>query len=416
MPFIIKINLRHSTTGSPIRTLRLYNNFVYHKIFNSLASTFGFDFFFDPKNQEHAEIICVSHMHECRLYYTKNTDPNYEPNDSERELTGYLLLNKFKNNGKPQMVKFSGYAKPGVLLDCDIPPDQYPLETDGLTFKQIITKIIRPFRLYDLIGDKTGHTGLVIDKAATGVNIAVENEEEDPEDAADEDMKKTSSDTGQNVGSYLSELAKSRNIVLSHNKYGNIHITTPNTKGKPIFNFDFTDPSPNSDVKKIPGLDVDLTFNGQALHTHITVKMQADDEEESNGAETTIRNPLLPVGKGFLYRPRCISISSGSEFTVGQAARYELGREIREAVPLKIDMAKIDIDGKLISPNNMITLRDPSQFLYNVADFFIQDVEIRVNEKEEACTMNCVLPFGYDYNIKRLKNVFVDAHENLPRF
>src|SRR3954468_12812843 len=103
MPFIIKINLRHSTTGSSIRTLRLYNNFVYHKIFNSLASTFSFDFFFDPKNQEHAEIICVSHMHECRLYYTKSTDPYYEPNDSERELTGYLLLNKFRNNGKPQL-------------------------------------------------------------------------------------------------------------------------------------------------------------------------------------------------------------------------------------------------------------------------------------------------------------------------
>lgn len=403
MPFIIKINLRHSTTGSTIRTLRRYTNFVYNKKFNSLASTFSFDFYFDPRNQEHAEIICVSHLHEVKLYYTTNTESNYEPRESELELTGFMLLNRFRNNGKPQLVNCSGYAKPGVLLDCDIPPDQYPLEDDGLTFRQVIQKTIKPFNL-----------GLVISARAKGVNTRVE--EKDVEEKSDEDMGKTASESSQNIASYLSELARSRNIVLSHNAKGNVFITTPNTTGMPLFNFDFTDPTENSDVKKIPGIDSELIFNGQALHTHITIKQQADDTEGSNGAETTIRNPLLPVGRGFVYRPRVVVISSGNEFTVGEAARYELGKEIREAVNLNISIAKIDINGKLISPDNTITVKDPTQFLYNPSTWFIQEVTITVNEKEEKCVMSCVLPFGYDYDTSKLKNVFVDAHNNLPRF
>lgn len=402
MPFIIKINLRHSTTGGTIRTLRRFNNFVYNKKFNSLASTFSFDFYFDPRNQEHAELICVSHLHEVRLYYTLNKDPNYEPTASELELTGYMLLNKFRNNGQPQFVTCSGYSKPGVLLDCDVPPEMYPLEEDGLTFRQIITKLIQPFNL-----------GLVIDKRASGVNKAFTDK--DVEELADEDMGKTASESSQNIASYLSELARDRNIVLSHNAKGQVYITTPNTAGMPLFNFDFTDTSDNSEVKKIPGLDAELTFNGQALHSHITVKMQADDTEGSNGAEYTLRNPLLPVGKGLLYRPRVVVISSGNEFTVEQAARYELGKEIREGVPLTIKMSKIDINGKLISPDNIITVKDPNLFLYNKSDWFIQEVEIRSNSKEDSCIMNCVLPFGYDYNTRKLRNVFVDAHQNLPR-
>lgn len=403
MPFIIKINLRHSTTGGTIRTLRRYNNLVYNKKFNSLASTFSFDFYFDPRNQEHAEMICVTHLHEVRLYFTKNEDPLYEPTAAELELTGYMLLNKFKNDGKPHWVTCSGYAKPGVLLDCDIAPESYPLETDGLTFRQIITKLVRPFNL-----------GLVIDKTAKGVNIKVE--EKDVEEKSDEDMGKTAAESSQNIASYLSELARSRNIVLSHNAKGNVYITTPNTNGTPIFNFDFTDESDNSDVKKIPGLDSEMTFNGQALHSHITVKQQADDEEGSNGSETTIRNPLLPVGKGLVYRPRVVIINSGDQFTVGQAARYELGKEVRDAVPLVISMAKIDIDGKIISPNNTIKMKDPTQFLYNSSDWFIQEVEIVSNQNEEKATLHCVMPFGYDYDLKKLKNVYVDAHQNLPRF
>jgi hypothetical protein len=378
MPFIIKINIRESNTGSSIRTIRQFNSIVYHKKFNSLASTFDFDFYFDPKNSEHAEIICVSHIHECRLYYTTNTDPNYNPKESERELTGFMLTNVFRNDGKPNFVKCSGYSKPGVLLDCDIPPDQYPLETNKLNFKQIILKLIKPFNLW-AAGDpstRNGNSpGLVVPNG-TNVSFGIDPNfrrtktqltpaEQQIEDELDIELDKTSAETSQNIAAYISELARDRNIVLSHNEFGNVYITVPNTNGNPLFNFDFTDTAEISDFKKTPALTSQLTFNGQAMHTHITVKKQADDEEGSNGQEATLKNPLLPIGQSYLYRPKTVVINSGNQFTAEKAVAYELGKEIREAVSLEITCGIIDIKGKLISPNNTITIRDPNQFLYN---------------------------------------------------
>lgn len=392
----LKINVRHSDTGGKIRTVKNFTNFTFNQKFNSMASTFSFDFFFDPKNKEHAEIVCVSHMHEALIYY-----------NGTLELTGFILAQKFVNNGKPQLVNVSGYAKAGVFGDCDIPHDLYPLEITGLTFRQIIQKIIKPFNI-----------GLVIEATAKGVNKTFVASEKDVEEKSDEDMGKTAAESSQNIASYLSDLAKQRNIVLSHNAKGQVLITTPNTKGTPILNFDFTEGAEetNNDAKKIPGIELEMEFNGQALHTHITVVQQSDDEEGSNAAQTTIKNPLIPIKQSVLYRPKTVIISSGNDNTVNEVALYELGREIREAVVLKIKMPKIAIEEKMINPNNTVTVRDPVNFLYNRSTWFIQSIDTSISPNEEIAVLSCVLPYGYDFDLKNLKNVFVDPHQNLPRF
>jgi len=122
----LKINVRHSNTGGKIRTVTDFTNFNYNPKFNAFASAFSFDFYFDPTNQEHAEIVCVSHMHEVDILY-----------NGRLECRGYILNQEFTNPGKPELVTISGYSKPGVFNDCDIPFNLYPLETDGLSLRQI---------------------------------------------------------------------------------------------------------------------------------------------------------------------------------------------------------------------------------------------------------------------------------------
>lgn len=443
MPFIIQINVRHSNTqgGVTNRFLHKFNNFTFTNTFNSLASQFSFDYYFDPKDKASAELICVSHLHECKLYFTSNTTDGYIPKQTEKVFTGWLILAKFKNTGKAEFVRMSGYSKPGVLLDCDIPADQYPLQTDGLTFRSIILKLIKPFHLWNKNDINKNTTGLVVNKKANADFIVqsniesnidpitspvanpfaiAENIEKNLDQGLDTDEKKKSASSSQNIASYLTELAKAKNIVLSHNEFGNVYITVPNTKSKPIFDFDFTNPL--SDVRKIPGIETELTFNGQALHTHIVVKQDADDEEESNGIESKVlKNPLIPIGIQFLYRPKVVTLSSGDQFNVDKAAVYELGREIRDAITLDISLGRItDLNGKLIKPNQTLLVADPNIFLYKqdkkeASRWFIQEVQHEVDEKGERCTLKCVLPFAYDYNLAMLKNVFVDPHENLPK-
>lgn len=401
MPFILKINVRHTEKGTTIRTIRKYNNFVFNRPFNSLASTFEFDYFFDPRDEDSAEIICVSHMHECIIYHTTNTSDNYQPIEKERVLTGFLLRNKFRDDGKPNFVHMSGYARPGVLNDCDFPPDM-TTESEGLTLRQILTKILDRFGI-----------GLVIDPSASAGSNQKFTNEDSIDDKMDDDENKTAPDKSQNIGSYLTDLAKQRNIVLSHDAYGNVWVTKPNTKGTPVLSLDYVENE--SEVRKIPGIVTELEFNGQPLHTHITIVQDSDDTEESNAIESPpIRNPLIPVKA--IYRPKTYSIKSGSEFSVNDAGQYELGREIREAIPLTISMGTAIINNKLASANETLMIRNPNLFLYNLCRWFIQSVDVRENADETTAVLNCVLPFGYDFDPAGLKNVFVDPHKNLPRF
>lgn len=392
----LKINVRHSNTGGTIRTVTRLNNFKYNHAFNSMASTFSFDYYFDPDNQEDAEVVCVSHMHECQLFYNKKLF-----------LTGYILSQQFVDNGKPEYVKISGYSKAGALTDCDTNASK-SLETDGLTFRQIINKVLAPF--------KSNGIGLVYGKGTGAINKVFTDDEKSIESKLDDNGEaKVAKETSQNIASYLSELAKQRNIVLSHDEKGNVLITTPNTKGKPILNLDFSDNT--SDAFKIPGIGLDFTFNGQALHTEITVVQQAD-EEMGKDASTfgPRRNPLIPIKKEVLYRPRTVIVDSGNEFTLNEACNYEMGKEVREAVKLKVDLGTANIEGLLIAPNNTITVKKRSIFAYKKITWFIESMEIGYDSEKEVSTLNCVLPFGYDFNYANLKNNWVDPHDNLPKF
>src|SRR5688572_1535114 len=110
---ILKINHRLG-----VSKVEFFNNFNLNLKFDSVASTFGFQFYFDPTNKEHAELACVSHFHEAIV----------EHND-EVLCTGYILSNVFNRGPKKQLVQFGGYSKPGVFEDCEIPPDMYPLQS-----------------------------------------------------------------------------------------------------------------------------------------------------------------------------------------------------------------------------------------------------------------------------------------------
>lgn len=407
MSFELKINVRHSDTGRLVRSITRFTRLSLSLKFNSLASTFEFDFYFDPKNKEIAETVCVSHMHECSIWH-----------NGTQELGGIILNQNFVDTGVPGIAKISGYSKPGVLNDSDTPKELYPLEINGLSFKNIINKFVRPFNLSLQIDKNTSNLNKAFIVKDTGGDTDSEGyiPSKSTGEKIDENMGKTASETAQNVGAYLTELSTQMNVPMSHTATGAIWITNAKTKGTPILNFDFTSNDPNNDAKKIPGLKCELNFNGQGLHTHIRVVQQADDEEGVNASEFTIRNPLIPIKKSVIFRNKTVVVNSGNQFTVQEVAKYELGKEIRENVTLKISMAKVNIDSELIRPNNTITIRNPSIFLYTTSTWFIESVDLDVTPQSETAVLNCVLPYGYDFDYATLKNVFVDAHKNLPEF
>lgn len=348
-----------------------FNDFEVNLKYDSVASTFGFSFYFDPKNQQHAEMACVSHFHECILQH-----------NGETLITGYMLSNIFTQSAQKQLVKVGGYSKPGVLEDSDIPTKRYPLQADGKTLRQITTNLISDFKL------KLKVDGSVVRSSSTALTLG---------EKLDKKIEKTNARESQNIKSYLTELAVQRNIILSHNEFGDLVFTQAKTNMQPLFHVE----------KGVIARDIKMTFNGQAMHSQIEVVKQADSTGGNEGY-AIVYNPYCPI----VFRPKVVVQSSGDDNTTKEFAQNILAQELKN-VGITIELDRWDVNGKVVRPNNIITVKSPENFIYKETRVFIEEVKLKGNEKEQTATLKCVLPEVYNH--QTAKNIFVDPHKNFPR-
>ncbi|MBL4809476.1 MAG: hypothetical protein JKY43_05400 [Phycisphaerales bacterium] len=346
----LKINDRFEN-----RKIKFFNRFSLNLVYNSIGSVFSFESYFDPDNIEHVELYAPSHFHECTLEH-----------NGELLLTGTILSQGFGQSNKKQLVGLSGYSRPGVLEDCEIPTSSYPLQFDGLSLAQIARRLCAPFKI-----------DVVID------------------DSVSSDMNKTfevsTASESQNIKSYLADLAKQKDIILSHTEKGELLFTKANTDGAPILEFDTTKGS-------LPGTTFSFNFDGQGMHSHITLQKQASG---GNAGEQTIRNPYV-VGS-FSFRPTVKSQSSGDDNDTGKAAQRALANELK-GIKLSITMDRWVIDDKIIKPNNTITIIAPEIYIPRKETFFIESVKLSGDESKQTATLNCVLPSVY--NGEKPVNIF----------
>jgi prophage tail gpP-like protein len=313
-----------------------------------MASSFAFNGYFNPKNKEHVELYCVGHYH---IAYLKH--------NGEVILTGNIINESFSDSKVPEMAQMAGYSLPGILEDCKIPPSLYPLQYDGLTLREIAQKLLPPFGI-----------GMVV-----GGSVSA---------AMDEPYEKTTAEPGQSIKDYLTELATQKNIIISHNSSGNVVFTRAATGQKPILEF-------NSEKKNtIPFDKMDLSYDGQGMHSHIHVIKQAG-KDGGNAGEAEIRNPYVP----FVYRPTVIIQDSGSDVDTEKVARMALAAELK-GLKLKIVTDRWEIDGKVIKPNQIISVLNPSAYLFRKSDWFIEEVQLDGDEQKTVATLTCCLPEVYN--------------------
>ncbi len=330
------------------RTVRHFNNVRINLRYNSIGSTFGVSFLFNPNNPEHKELACVSHFHEAQLFY-----------NDELIITGIITTQKYSASSVVSMVSLGGYSKTGVLEDCQIPTSLYPLQFDNLSLKEIARKLIKPFKLK-----------MVIDDAVSG--------------KMSKNFKTSTSSSRSTIKDYLSNLASQKNIIISHDNKGNLLFTESKTKKEPILYFDLTKETPK-------GTKFDMSFNGQGMHSHITLQKQADIDG-GNAGEYTIRNPYVIGG---YYRPKVKSQTSGDDNDTKLSAQRELSNELKN-MTLTITLDRWIVDEKLIKPNNLISILAPNLYIYKKTDWFIESVEFEGNTKKQIAILNCVLPEVYN--------------------
>lgn len=327
------------------RTINFFNQFNLNLKYDSIASTFSFNFLFDPNNSDHKELACVSHYHIATLEH-----------GGELLLTGYILSQTFNHSIVKELVSIGGYSLSGFLEDCEIPPSLYPLQSDGLTLRQIANRLIQPFKLK-----------LVVDPSvASRVDSVYDTS--------------TASET-QTIKGYLTELATQKNVLLSHNEKGNLVFTSAKTKQKPFLHFE----------NGVIGTSMSFAFNGQGMHSHITVQKQASVDEDDNAGESTVVNPYVP----FVYRPTVKTQSSGNDNDTALAARQLLGAELKN-MKLTIVTDRWQIDGKIIKPGIIISVINPEVYIYKKTLWFVESIDYVGDNKSVTATLNCVLPEVYN--------------------
>ncbi len=340
---LLKINDRIRS-----RQLDYFNKFSLSLKYDAMASAFGFEYYFDPGNSEQKELSCIGHYHECTVEH-----------NGELLVTGQILSINMTSAPERKLVQIGGYALPGVLEDCDIPPDM-TLQTDGLSLRQIAQQFCTKFNLKMVVADAV----------AKDMDAAFET---------------ATAKDGQSIKSYLTQLAAQKDIVISHTTAGALWFTKAETKKTPLIEFDFS-------AGTMPGTTMQLQFNGQAMHSHITVRKQADADGGNEG-EATVRNPY--VYPKAVYRPRVITQSSGTDVDSDKAARQALAAELKN-MKLTITTDRWEVDGKILKPNNTITVINPEVYLYAKSTWFIEQIDFRGDEKETTAVLTCVLPEVYN--------------------
>ena len=326
------------------RQVEFFNNFSLQLKYDSVASTFGFSFLYNSDNPEHIELGVIGHYHIGRLEHK-----------GKLLVTGYILSNVFKDSDQKNLASFSGYSLPGVLEDSNIPVDLYPLQFDGLSLREIAEKLVSKFD-FNIVVDSS-----VSSKMDEVFDVSTANEK-------------------QSIKQYLAELASQKNIILSHDETGNLLFTQANANQEPILNFD----------GGIPFTSMTLKFNGQPMHSQITVMKQASSDG-GNAGESTIVNPYVP----FVFRPKTMIQNSGDDNDIGTTAKMALAEELKN-LKLTIVTDRWEIGDDIIRPNNIISVTNPEISLVKKTDWFIESVTLNGDEEKTVATLECVVPEVYN--------------------
>ena len=339
------------------RRVTYFNDVTVNLKYDAIASTFQFNYLFDPDNVEQKEFSCIGHYHLCEIFNDNN----------ELILTGFILNNRFVSKSVKGLNAISGYSLPGVLEDCEVPPlDRYGnkvpgyLESNNLKVREIVKKIC------DLFGIQ-----MVIHSSASA----------DMEDTFDSSDAKAS----QSVKSYFADMVSQKNIIMTSDEYGRIVFTKP-IKTKPIFHFE---------PDNLPGVSMTLDFNGQGVHSVITVFAQQGINDSDEAAEDSIDNPYIP-NRNNVFRPKVVTMSSKStnDLDVVEAAKNIRAKELRN-LTLVIEMDRWDLNGVQVRPGQIISVTNKEVYLYKKTDWFIEDVTLREEPDKKIATLKCVPPESF---------------------
>jgi len=310
--------------------------------FDRVASTFSITSIFDKEDEQQQRLLKPLAYNRVEIYI-----------DEDKILTGTILNHQSTSEAEPGQITMTGYSVCGVLADCEIPEESYPLQDTGKTLQDIARKLITPF----------------------GVELHVN------QIALEESLKvidKTTAEERDNPADYITKLASQFNLIVGNTRNGRLLFTKLRTSEPPQSNY----VAGSGKYEKAK-----LKVDGRRLHSRYTVKRQStiSINPTSENPEVQITNTVINS-----FRPQLKIQSSGNSDSTENAARAARAAELGNIqFDLDVEGHRYN-NGKVMKPNRVITLKDDNIFLFRETRLFVRGVTLKSNAIVDSSKLNCV--------------------------
>lgn len=366
------------------RVIERYESIDVSLRYDATASTFAFSCYFDPANPNDRGLFTPGKYQIAEI-----------TNGNDTLITGMVLSHSFTSSSKKHLLNLGGYSKGGVFDDCQKPIDGTAIDFSSMSLLQIANKLCTPF-------------GITVSADQSVQSIA--------------EQPYTGSQTfnvDDTIKHILSSMAMQKNLVLAHRPDGNLYFTRVDTSRQPIFNFDGS----------IPTTSMELTVDGQQLHSTIWAVAEAI-VGSANASQNSIVNPYVQsqldwkenarlstlsipgVAYKTGFRPKVSIQTRGNDNDTPLTARQVLSQELKSAINLTIKLDRWTLNGTLVRPDTLITVKNPDLYLYQPTKWFIESVDFHGDSKEETAILHCKLPECYNNNT--VLNVFTGTNLTVP--
>jgi len=251
----------------------------------------------------------------------------------------------------------NGYALPGVLSDCTVAPDLFPLEFNNMDLMGITDTLISPFNLVSEFQSSTG---------AAFKRVAIKPTEK--------------------IMPFLVKLAQQRNFIISNTTDGALLFWNIITPGAPVARLK---------QGESPLISARDNTNPQEYYASITgfkpVKVGS-----SGGSQYTLENTFLQN----VVRPFNFEVNDARGPDAKIATEAKMGRMFGNAINYSISVSTWrDPSGNLWEPNTTLKLTAPEALVYNETEFLIKSVSFSRTPETKIANMELVLTGSYTNEI-----------------
>jgi len=307
-------------------------------------STVKFDAPFEPKRKEFRDTFRPFTYK--RLQCLINLEPI---------VTGFSLGIDPETDWNGRTVSVTGYAKPAVFCNCNIPPDELGkgLSFNGQGLRSIVQRVAAPF----------------------GVACDFRNEDATP-------FAKCKLEIDKKIHEFLVDLAKQRNRVFTDTPEGELLCWQSVDPGRPVAWFVEGEP---------PLTKVTPKFSPEDYFSQITGF--GKKKRGKKDTRWTVNNRWLEAP----LRPHTFKLEDAERADVPEATLVKMGKMFAAAASFTIEDLPgwRDQHGELWTPNTTLMLEAPGAMIYSPYEFLIRDVTLKQTKDADTATLEVVMPGAF---------------------